>query len=87
MALNSIYQFHNSDATTTFYRGSSTNSPGDTLFGPVQAPVKPFSWNGFSTLPYSYPMDDPSNLESVLQSGAGAGRLSWPKENWLKTSY
>jgi pectate lyase len=87
MALDSIYQFHNTDMTTTYYRGDSTNAPGDTLFGPVQAPVKPFSWNGFATLPYSYPMDDSANLESILQSGAGAGLLSWPKTNWLKTSY
>ena len=87
MALDSIYQFHNADMTTTFYRGSSTNAPGNTLFGPVQAPVIPFSWNGFASLPYSYPMDDPANLNSVLQSGAGAGLLTWPKQNWLKTSY
>jgi pectate lyase len=49
--------------------------------------VIPFSWNGFTTLPYSYPMDDPADLESVLQSGAGAGLLTWPKTDWLKTSY
>lgn len=87
MALDSIYQFHNTDSPTTFYRGDSTNAPGDTLFGPVQAPIKPFSRNGFTTLPYSYPMDDPANLESILESGAGAGLLGWPKTNWLKTSY
>ncbi|MCU0788934.1 MAG: immunoglobulin domain-containing protein, partial [Verrucomicrobia bacterium] len=87
MALDSIYMFHETNMTTTFYRGSSTNAPGDTLFGPVQAPVIPFSWNGFTSLPYSYPLDDPANLESILPSGAGAGLLTWSKTNWLKTSY
>lgn len=55
----------------------------------VPAVIKPFSWNGFSSLPYTYTMDDPSALDARLagSDGAGAGKLSWPKDNWLKTNY
>jgi len=46
-------------------------------------------WNGFVTLPYVYPTHDTTQLPSLLtgSEGAGAGRLIWTKENWLKTSY
>ncbi|HEX8282868.1 MAG TPA: hypothetical protein VF588_05915 [Pyrinomonadaceae bacterium] len=48
-----------------------------------------FTWNCFTTLPYSYITHDPSQLPSLPTGteGAGAGVLFWPKENWLKTSY
>jgi len=90
MALDSIYHFNNTSGPPTHYRGDSTNAPGDTLFGPVQASVIPFSWNGFTTLPYSYTMDDPSQLQAIVanpNTGAGAGVLTWARTNWLKTSY
>ncbi len=90
MALNSIYSLRTSGATNTC-SGSSTNSPGDTYFGPVQAPVIPFSWNlPGGTLPYSYTLTDPSQLKPVLTNaatGCGAGVLTWAKTNWLKTTY
>lgn len=84
-ALDTIYIFHNTDGTTTNIRGNSTDS-GSPL-GPFQAPIIPFSWNGFSSLPYSYTLDDPSNVQSIVTAGAGAGTLTWDKSNWLKTSY
>src|SRR5205807_273293 len=91
MALNSIYSFRTTGGTTNTYTGASTNAPGDTYFGPVQAPVIPFSWNlPGNTLPYSYTMDDPNQLKAILAdpaTGAGAGVLTWGKTNWLKTSY
>ena len=80
-ALDTIYHFDNADTTTIDYRGSSTNAPGNTLPGPVQAAVKPFSWNGFSSLPYAYVMDDPA-CPAILSDpnyGAGAGVLVGPK--------
>ena len=55
--------------------------------GPFQAPVIPFSWNGFATLPYAYTLDDPALLPDIVAVGAGAGRVVWSKDNWLKTSY
>lgn len=84
-ALDTIYTFHNTNGTTTTVRGNSTDS-GNPL-GPFQAPVIAFSWSGFSSLPYSYTPDDPASLLSLLQTGAGAGALTWTKDNWLKTSY
>ncbi len=87
MALNSIYQF---DATSFF--GNSTNVPdGTNYFGPKQAAVIPFSWNlPGNQLPYTYTMDDPSQLSNIVTSataGAGAGVLTWDKTNWLMTAY
>ncbi|QRK06267.1 hypothetical protein JQX13_40125 [Archangium violaceum] len=69
------------------FRGDSDTS-GSPL-SPEPADVKAFSWNGFSTLPYGYTPDDPSILMSRLTAadGAGAGKLTWAKSNWLKTSY
>jgi pectate lyase len=88
MALDTIYHFDNANGTTTDYRGSNTNAPGDTYFGPAQAPVIPFSWNlPGNALPYTYTMDDPTNLQAIVQAGAGAGVLTWGKTNWLKTAY
>jgi hypothetical protein len=91
MALDSIYHFDNADTTTVDYRGSSTNPPGNTYFGPAQAPVIAFSWNlPGGTLPYTYTMDEPDQLQSILTdpaTGAGAGVLTWAKTNWMKTSY
>ena len=91
MALNSIYTFRTTGGTTNTYTGSSTNAPGDTYFGPVQAPTIPFSWNlPGGVLPYNYTMTDPNQLKSVLTNattGCGAGVLTWAKTNWLKTTY
>ena len=84
-ALDTLYQFRNANGTIATFRGDSTDT-GSPL-GPFQAPVVPFSWNGFVTLPYAYVADDPTTLLTRLQSGAGAGVVTWPKENWLKTAY
>ena len=69
------------------FRGGSED-PGSPL-APVPAPAAPFSWNGFSELPYDTVADDPSTLSDRLTgpAGAGAGKLSWDKSNWLKTAY
>jgi pectate lyase len=88
-ALDTIYQMD-----STVIRGNSTD-PGNPL-GPFQAKVHiPFSWNTNSAtpngqLPYTYTMDDPSQLQAIITSptaGAGAGVLTWNKTNWLITSY
>jgi pectate lyase len=84
-ATDTIYIFHNADGTTTNVRGNSTDS-GNPL-GPFQAPTIAFSWNGFTNLPYAYTLDNPADLPALLQAGAGAGTLTWSKDNWLKTSY
>jgi pectate lyase len=81
LALDTIYQ-----KDSTVIRGNSTD-PGNPL-GPFQAPVIAFSWNlPGNQLPYSYNMDDPSQLAYILSVGAGAGVLTWDKTNWLATSY
>ncbi|WP_226000379.1 family 16 glycoside hydrolase [Paenibacillus sp. BJ-4] len=75
-----------SDNGTVFRGGSDdANSP----LAPYPAKAKAFSWNGFTTLPYSYTADDPENLVAQLQAkdGAGAGKLNWSNDNWLKTVY
>ena len=92
-ALDTIYSFLESNGSTTYVRGNSTD-PGNPL-GPFQAPIIPFSWNTNAStpngvLPYSYAMDDPSDLQTIVTSpteGAGSGVLNWHKTNWLKTSY
>lgn len=82
LALDTLYSLRG-----VTFRGDST-TPGSPL-APVPAPEPAFSWNGFTTLPYAYATHDPSQLPSLLTGaeGAGSGMLSWPKENWLKTSY
>lgn len=69
------------------FRGDS-DTAGSPL-APVPAPVIAFSWSGISSLPYSYTADDPAGLAGQLTAsgGAGAGKLSWDKTNWLKTQY
>lgn len=89
-AEDTIYVFHETDGSTTYVRGDSTD-PGNPL-GPFQAAVKPFSWNTpDGQRPYpALPMDDPADLEAVITSptdGAGAGVIQWEKSNWLKTTY
>jgi pectate lyase len=87
-ALDTIYQMD-----STVVRGNSTD-PGNPL-GPFQATVIPFSWNTNSAtpngqLPYTYTLDDPSQLQAIITSpaaGAGAGVLTWNKTNWLITAY
>jgi pectate lyase len=84
LALDTIYQMD-----STVVRGNSTD-PGNPL-GPFQASIIPFSWNlPGNQLPYSYSMDDPAQLHSIITDpgfGAGAGVLTWAKTNWLKTVY
>ncbi|WP_068502646.1 pectate lyase family protein [Paenibacillus kribbensis] len=75
-----------SDKGNVFRGGSEeANSP----LAPYPATAKDFSWNGFTKLPYSYTAENPENLVAQLQGkdGAGAGKLNWSKENWLKTAY
>ncbi len=85
LATDTIYTFHNTDGTITNVRGNSTDSGSP--MGPFQAPLIAFSWNGYSSVPYAYTTDDPANLLTIEQSGAGAGTLTWTKDNWLKTTY
>jgi pectate lyase len=89
-AEDTIYVFHETDGSTTYVRGDSTE-PGNPL-GPFQAPIKPFSWNtSDGERPYpAPPMHDPNDLETIITdpaAGAGAGVIMWEKSNWLKTSY
>lgn len=81
-ALDVIYTFKGET-----YRGDSTTE-GSPL-APYPAAAKSFSWNGFSTLPYSYTPDNPASLREMLAgvNGAGAGKLTWEKTNWLSTTY
>jgi pectate lyase len=71
----------------TVFRGGSDDTGG--ALSPVPAPVLPFSWNGFADLPYRYTTDAPESLATRLTGpdGAGAGRLTWEKSNWMKTMY
>ena len=89
MALDTIYHMDNANSTTTDFRGDSTNAPGSTYFGPAQATIIPFAWNGFATLPYAYTnvVNDPAQLPAILASSAGAGAMTWVKANWMKTVY
>ncbi len=84
-ATNTIYHMDNADGTVTEIQGNSTDS-GNPL-GPFQASIIAFSWNGFTSLPYTYTMDQPTGLKLSLTNGAGTGKLTWDKSNWLKTSY
>ncbi len=83
LALDTIYQMDGA-----FFRGNSTDPGGASTLGPVQAPAIPFAWNlPGGGLPYTYTMDDPSQLQSLLAAGAGAGAVTWNKTNWLLTTY
>lgn len=81
-ALDTIYSL---DGTVFRGNSESSNSP----LAPVPAPALAFSWNGFSTLPYSYTTDDPTTLAGRLTAGngAGSGKITWSKDNWLRSSY
>ncbi|MHA6531972.1 pectate lyase family protein [Paenibacillus sp. BAC0078] len=81
-AVDTIYSMNG-----VVFRGNS-DSAGSPL-APVPAPIIPFAWSGLSALPYSYTQDDPATLAARLtgSDGSGAGKLSWAKQNWLKTSY
>ncbi len=88
LALDTIYRFNNPDGSVTQVRGNSTD-PNNPL-GPFQAAVIPFSWTNLpnNQLPYAVPaMDDPAELPQILTAGAGAGVLTWSKDNWLRTAY
>ncbi|MGC3956446.1 MAG: hypothetical protein QM813_00260 [Verrucomicrobiota bacterium] len=67
------------------FRGD-TEDLGSTLV-PVPAPLKPFSWNGFTNLPYTYPVNDPSTIATTIANNAGQGVIFWAKTNWFKTTY
>ena len=85
-SVDTIYRFLNANGTTTTVRGDSTDAGSP--MGPFQAPVIPFAWNTpDGSAPYAAPpMDDPANLPQILEAGAGAGRVVWPKANWLRTA-
>ena len=86
LGVNTIYHMDNADGSTVDVQGNSTDS-GNPL-GPFQAPIIAFSWGlPGGVLPYTYTLDDPTTLLSTLQAGAGAGTITWSKDNWLKTSY
>ena len=85
LATDTIYSFLNTDGTITTVRGNSTDD-GNPL-GPFQAAIIPFSWNTYTGVPYSYTIDDPADVQAVVTAGAGAGTISWSKDNWLKTTY
>lgn len=82
LALDTIYQLRGKT-----FRGDST-AQGSPL-APAPAAGLDFSWNGFETLPYAYETDDPAELPEMITGpeGAGAGKLSWAPEMWLKTKY
>lgn len=67
------------------FRGN-TEDVGSPLV-PVPAPFKPFSWNGFTNLPYPYPVNDPSIIAASITNNAGQGVIFWSKANWFKTTY
>ena len=69
----------------TTFRGN-TEDPGSPLV-PVPAASKPFSWNGFASLPYSYTPDDPATIAATVATYSGAGVINWSKTNWFKISY
>lgn len=81
-ALDTLYTL---DRAT--FRGGSEDA-GSPL-APVPAPPKPFGWNGHTSLPYSYTLDDPTLLAATLTgtNGPGSGVITWAKTNWLRTSY
>lgn len=86
LGLDCITRMTDNAGVSTTVRGDSTD-PGNPM-GPFQAPVKPFSWNlPGGVLPYAATMDDPADLPGLLSAYAGAGKLTWDKSNWLKTSY
>lgn len=73
------------DGTT--YTGDS-DTP-DSPLTPVPAELAAFSWNTESGgLPYLYELDSLEGLQDKLSGtgGAGAGRIYWNRDNWLKTS-
>ena len=85
-AVDSIYSFLNTDSSTTYVRGDSTDA-GNPM-GPFQATVIPFAWDlTGGVLPYTYTPDDPAQLPAILEAGAGAGVVTWARANWLKTAY
>jgi pectate lyase len=67
------------------FRGH-TEDPGSPLV-PVPAALLPFSWNGFASLPYAYPAQDPSLIAATITNYAGQGVIFWAKTNWFKTTY
>jgi len=79
-------------AEDTIYTLNGSTFRGDTEdvgspLVPVPAPLKPFSWNGFVSLPYTYPVNDPSTIAAAITNNAGQGVIFWAKTNWFKTAY
>lgn len=85
MEARNTYYTHK--GTTFTGTSTSTNSP----LRPEPGTVLSFSWNGMSSLPYSYSsyLRALNDLELALlgPAGAGAKNLGWSKDNWLKTRY
>lgn len=81
-AIDTIYEL-----SGVHFRGGSEDA-GSPL-SPVPAASIPFSWNGFSVLPYSYTAEDPAGIQARLTAvdGAGAGKLSLTTAQWLSTNY
>lgn len=77
LALDTIYSYKDIS-----YRGNSidANSP----LAPEPATSIDFSWNGFTDLPYTYILDDPSTLETSLKNNVGSGIIDL---DWTKTIY
>jgi pectate lyase len=67
------------------FRGN-TEDVGSPLV-PVPAALKAFSWNGFTSLPYSYPVNDPATIAGAITNHAGQGVIFWAKTNWFRTTY
>jgi pectate lyase len=97
-ALNTIYYFDNADGSVTNLQGNSTDlgvfpaayANGAGVMGPGQAAIIDFAWNtaAWNTIfPYTYLMDDPTALRSILDANAGAGAISLTAAQWLKTAY
>jgi len=79
-AEDTIYSWNGST-----FRGN-TEDVGSPLV-PVPAALKPFSWNGFASLPYAYPVNDPATIAAAITDNAGHGVVFWAKTNWFKISY
>jgi len=55
------------------FRGD-TEDAGSPLV-PVPATAKPFSWNGFASLPYAYPVEDPADGSALICCSQPQGDL------------
>jgi pectate lyase len=82
-ASDMYYKFGDSE----FHGGS--DSPGSPL-APMPAQPIPFSWNGFTELPYTYRSWPVGSIVARLTSpteGAGSGIQHWAAQYWMQTTY